>query len=88
VVIEVNARSVLGEQGEPAVVCRGNSPAQRVLIGIPFRKILEIPALPAWFDRHDLILPLIFVTSHTIRIRCPQHPCRIAALISIQLILK
>src|SRR6202022_5146455 len=52
VVVEVDRCRVLGKQREPDVVRRRDRSAERVLIDLAYREVLEKPPAPTLLDRH------------------------------------
>jgi hypothetical protein len=53
-VVEVDWRGVLSEQGEPHIVGRRHCAPKGMLVNIAYREILEVSSRPARHDRHFL----------------------------------
>ena len=70
VVVEVDRRRVLRQQREPDVVGRRDRPAERVLVDVSHREILEETASPALFDGH---FPFVIMRHSTLK--APGTPC-------------
>src|SRR5260370_25518314 len=63
-VVEVDRRSVLGQEREPDVVGRRDCPAERVLVDVADLEIFEETPAPALFDSHFSLVIMRHVGRH------------------------